>query len=56
VTADPGTRSPERLAENAAAADVELTEEDLARVNEIVPEGAFGSRYPEAMLPQWQRG
>jgi aryl-alcohol dehydrogenase-like predicted oxidoreductase len=49
----PGTRSPERLAENVAAADVELTDEDLASVHEILPEGAFGSRYPEAMMPQW---
>jgi aryl-alcohol dehydrogenase-like predicted oxidoreductase len=49
----PGTRSPERLAENIAAADVELTEEDLARVHEILPEGAFGGRYPKAMMPQW---
>jgi aryl-alcohol dehydrogenase-like predicted oxidoreductase len=49
----PGTRSPERLAENVAAADVVLTEEDLARVNEILPEGSFGGRYPEAMMPKW---
>jgi aryl-alcohol dehydrogenase-like predicted oxidoreductase len=49
----PGTRSPDRLAENVAAADVELTDEDLARVNEILPEGAFGSRYPDAAMPQW---
>ncbi len=49
----PGTRSPVRLAENVAAADVELTGEDLARVNEILPDGAFGSRYPETMMPQW---
>jgi aryl-alcohol dehydrogenase-like predicted oxidoreductase len=49
----PGTRSPERLAENAAAAEVELSEADLARVAEILPDGAFGSRYPEAMMPKW---
>jgi aryl-alcohol dehydrogenase-like predicted oxidoreductase len=49
----PGTRSPERLAENAAAAEVVLTAEDLARVEEILPEGSFGSRYPKAMMPQW---
>jgi aryl-alcohol dehydrogenase-like predicted oxidoreductase len=49
----PGTRSPERLAQNVAAADVQLTEDDLARVNEILPAGAYGSRYPEAMMPQW---
>jgi aryl-alcohol dehydrogenase-like predicted oxidoreductase len=49
----PGTRSPERLAENVAAADVSLSEADLARIDEILPDGAYGSRYPEAMLPQW---
>jgi aryl-alcohol dehydrogenase-like predicted oxidoreductase len=49
----PGTRSPERLAENVAAADVSLSAADLARIDEILPDGAYGSRYPEAMLPQW---
>jgi aryl-alcohol dehydrogenase-like predicted oxidoreductase len=49
----PGTRSPERVAQNAAAADVRLTDDDLERVNDILPEGAFGGRYPEAMMPQW---
>jgi aryl-alcohol dehydrogenase-like predicted oxidoreductase len=49
----PGTRSATRVAENAAAADVELTPADLERIREIVPEGAVGERYPEAMLPTW---
>ncbi|TKA08913.1 aldo/keto reductase [Actinacidiphila oryziradicis] len=49
----PGTRSPQRVAENAAAAHVTLTPEDLARVLEILPHGAAGSRYPEAMMPSW---
>ncbi|MFD0304731.1 aldo/keto reductase [Streptomyces sp. NPDC127119] len=49
----PGTRSPERLAENVAAADVTLTPQDLARVQEILPKGAAGSRYPEAIMPAW---
>jgi aryl-alcohol dehydrogenase-like predicted oxidoreductase len=40
----PGTRSEARLAENVAAADVELTADDLARVQEIVPHGAYGTR------------
>jgi aryl-alcohol dehydrogenase-like predicted oxidoreductase len=47
----PGTRSETRLAENVAAADVTLTAEDLARVNEIFPEGSYGSRYPAEMMP-----
>ena len=49
----PGTRRPERLAENVAAVEVELSGEDLQRVAEILPQGAFGSRYPRAMMPQW---
>lgn len=49
----PGTRSPQRMADNAAAADVKLTDEDLARIHGILPQGAYGARYPEAMLPQW---
>ena len=47
----PGTRSQKRLAENVGAADVELDGEDLDRIQEIVPQGAYGSRYPEAMMP-----
>ena len=49
----PGTRNATRLAENVAAADVVLTAADLAAVQEILPHGSFGSRYPEAMLPTW---
>jgi aryl-alcohol dehydrogenase-like predicted oxidoreductase len=49
----PGTRSPERMAENAAAVDVELTDADLGRVQEILPEGSFSSRYPEGRMPKW---
>ncbi|MCW3040394.1 MAG: oxidoreductase [Solirubrobacterales bacterium] len=49
----PGTRSQARLAENVAAADVVLGQDTLARIREIVPHGAYGSRYPEAMMPSW---
>jgi aryl-alcohol dehydrogenase-like predicted oxidoreductase len=49
----PGTRNPDRVTENVAAADVILTSDDLQRVSEILPGGAFGSRYPAAMMPQW---
>jgi aryl-alcohol dehydrogenase-like predicted oxidoreductase len=49
----PGTRRPERVEENAAAADVQLTADDLARINAILPEGSFGGRYPAAMMPSW---
>jgi aryl-alcohol dehydrogenase-like predicted oxidoreductase len=49
----PGTRSPDRLAENVAAAEVELSPGDIERIAEIVPDGAYGSRYPAAMMPTW---
>ncbi|MFI9587779.1 aldo/keto reductase [Streptomyces sp. NPDC052236] len=49
----PGTRSSRRVAENAAAAHIALTPEDLTRVQEILPRGAAGSRYPEVMMPSW---
>jgi aryl-alcohol dehydrogenase-like predicted oxidoreductase len=45
----PGTRRREYLEENAGAADVELTEDDLARIDAELPE-ATGERYaPEGM-------
>lgn len=49
----PGTRNAGRLAENVAAADVTLTPEDLRRVQEILPHGSFGDRYPAMMMPSW---
>ncbi|MFF2327736.1 MULTISPECIES: aldo/keto reductase [unclassified Streptomyces] len=49
----PGTRSPRRLEENVAAAQVALTPQDLRRIEEILPHGAAGSRYSEAALPDW---
>lgn len=49
----PGTRSTTRLEQNVGAAAVEITPADLARVQKIVPDGAFGERYPKAMMPTW---
>jgi len=49
----PGTRNAGRLAENVGAADVTLTPEDLRRVQEILPHGSFGDRYPAMMMPSW---
>jgi aryl-alcohol dehydrogenase-like predicted oxidoreductase len=47
----PGTKRRSYLEENVAAADVELTPEDLSRLNEIAPKGAAaGTRYPEAAM------
>lgn len=50
----PGTRNPTRLAENVAAVDVTLSLADLDRVRQILPQGAFGSRYNPEIMPQWQ--
>jgi aryl-alcohol dehydrogenase-like predicted oxidoreductase len=47
VVAIPGTRSAKRVDENAAAADVTLTADDLAALDAILPPGAAeGTRYP----------
>ena len=44
----PGTKRLAYLEENVAAANVALTEDDLARLNRVAPEGvAAGTRYPE---------
>jgi aryl-alcohol dehydrogenase-like predicted oxidoreductase len=43
----PGTRKRERLAENLAALDVQLSTDELARLDELAPPGvAAGARYP----------
>ncbi|HEV2082936.1 MAG TPA: aldo/keto reductase [Brevundimonas sp.] len=45
----PGTRRISTLEENAAAVDLQLTAEDLARIESVFPKGAAsGTRYPEA--------
>jgi len=47
----PGSRRIERLEENAAAADIRLTDNELHRLELIAPVGAaVGTRYPEAMM------
>ena len=47
----PGTKRRSYLEENAAASEIELTAEDLARLDELAPRGAAaGMRYPEAMM------
>jgi aryl-alcohol dehydrogenase-like predicted oxidoreductase len=47
----PGTKRRKYLEENAAAADLKLTESDLRRLNEVFPSGAAaGPRYPEHMM------
>jgi aryl-alcohol dehydrogenase-like predicted oxidoreductase len=49
----PGTRDPARLTQNVAAARIDLTADELARVQQLVPHGAAGSRYPQARMPSW---
>jgi len=47
----PGTKRRKYLEQNVAALDVELTEEDLKRIDEVAPKGvAAGARYPEEAL------
>jgi aryl-alcohol dehydrogenase-like predicted oxidoreductase len=44
----PGTKRVRYLEENAAAADLELSEDDLRRIDEAAPAGAaVGDRYPD---------
>ncbi|MCW8376961.1 aldo/keto reductase [Streptomyces justiciae] len=49
----PGTRSVRRIEENAAAADLTLTDADLAAIAEILPHGGFGARYAAEHVPVW---
>ncbi|WP_433220273.1 aldo/keto reductase [Dactylosporangium sp. CS-047395] len=49
----PGTRSVARVEENTAAADLTLSQEDLAAIDEILPTGGFGARYAGGRTPTW---
>ncbi|MEU8935095.1 aldo/keto reductase [Streptomyces sp. NPDC048409] len=49
----PGSRNPERVAQNAAAADLRLTATEIGRIREILPNGAQGARINEAHAPAW---
>lgn len=47
----PGTKRRKYLEENTGAAEIELTIDDLRRLNEVFPTGAAaGERYPEHMM------
>jgi aryl-alcohol dehydrogenase-like predicted oxidoreductase len=47
----PGTKSPRRLEENAAALDVTLSEDEVAELDDAIsPDAVRGSRYPEQMM------
>ena len=49
----PGPRNADRLEENAGAVNVTLSADDLRRIGEAFPDGAYGPRYAEASLPAW---
>jgi diketogulonate reductase-like aldo/keto reductase len=45
-----GTKRRKFLQENIGVLDVDLSSDDLARIEEVAPKDAFaGSRYPKAM-------
>ena len=47
----PGTKRTKYLEENLGALEVELTQSELAGIEEVAPKGvAAGLRYPEAMM------
>src|SRR5262249_18770162 len=47
----PGTKRRKYLEENTAASDIELSQEDLARLDEAFPkDAAAGQRYPEHVM------
>jgi aryl-alcohol dehydrogenase-like predicted oxidoreductase len=47
----PGTKSPRRLEENAMAAELELSAEDVEVLdNAVSPDSVRGNRYPEQMM------
>ena len=47
----PGTKRRKYLEQNAAAAEIVLSQEDLARIEDVFPkDAASGLRYPEAMM------
>ncbi len=50
----PGTRNRKRLAENAGAADLALSADDLAEIDAILPHGGFGARYIDDFMPDWE--
>lgn len=49
----PGSRSRKRVEDNTAGADLALTQSDLAAIDRILPNGAFGARYAEGQVPTW---
>jgi aryl-alcohol dehydrogenase-like predicted oxidoreductase len=48
----PGTRKRDRLEENLGGGQLALTQHDVARIKEILPNGSFGDRYMRG-APKW---
>jgi len=48
----PGTRSIQRLRENNAAVSIELTPEQMERIEALLPKQTAGARYPDGMDPR----
>ncbi len=47
----PGTKRRKYLEQNVSAAEIKLTRDDLARIDQVAPKGiASGPRYPEAAM------
>ena len=47
----PGTKHPEYVEQNAGAVEIELTDSELNKIEEIAPKGvASGARYPERSM------
>jgi aryl-alcohol dehydrogenase-like predicted oxidoreductase len=52
----PGTKRRKYIEENVGALEVQLTKEDLQRINDVFPTGAAaGPRYPEQMMASVNR-
>jgi aryl-alcohol dehydrogenase-like predicted oxidoreductase len=52
----PGTKRRKYLEQNLGAADIKLTTQDLAQINEVAPHGAAaGARYPERAMAALDR-
>jgi aryl-alcohol dehydrogenase-like predicted oxidoreductase len=52
----PGTKRVKTLEENAAAVDIHLTQDDLARLEDVFPKGAAaGERYPAGAMTSVNR-
>jgi aryl-alcohol dehydrogenase-like predicted oxidoreductase len=54
ITPIPGSRSAERVTENAAAARLVLDPGMRERIAEVLPAGGFGARYTPENMPAWE--